>query len=176
MNESFNKNRNLESNDDQESKRSKGVLKEKQEDFPDSKAIAKERLQNTKMRAIKHRLENDQPLSGSQKYELTFFLKKFFVHEDLSEYLSMKKKYTYIINGMSLLSLMNVVAVSVTWRGFMRLKTWQKIGVGSSVFLLTHYAGTALVKKEAENMNDQLIDKYKYVIKDMSFEGDRRYA
>ena len=58
----------------------------------------------------------------------------------------------------------------------MTLKTWQKIGIGSSVFLLSHYAGTSLVKKEAENMNDQFINKYKYVIKDMSFEGDRRYA
>jgi len=118
----------------------------------------------------------DRPLSYSQKYELTFFLKKFFAPEDLSEYLSMKRKYTYIINGMSVLGLMNVVAVSIIWRRFMTLKTWQKIGVGTSVFLVSHYGGTALVKKEAENMNDQLIDKYKYLLNEMSFDIDKQYS
>lgn len=118
----------------------------------------------------------DRPLSYSQKYELTFFLKKFFAPEDLSEYLSMKRKYTWIINGMSVLGLMNVVAVSIVWRRFMTLKTWQKIGVGSSVFLVSHYGGTALVKKEAENMNDQFIEKYKHLLNDMNFEIiDKQY-
>ena len=64
MNESLDKKRDMDSNDNQGAKGLKRFVKEKDENLPDSKAIAKERLQNTKLRAIKHRLENGNISTG----------------------------------------------------------------------------------------------------------------
>ena len=82
----------------------------------------------------------------------------------------MKRNYTIVTNTMTFLSLMNVVIVGITWRKFLALKTWQKIGVGSAVFAGTHWLGTASIKKESEQLNDRLISKYSLVLKEMKFE------
>ena len=62
MSESLDKKQNLPSVENQESKPSRGFFREKTDEITDSKRIAKERLQNTKMRLIKHQLENSNSL------------------------------------------------------------------------------------------------------------------
>ena len=70
---------------------------------------------------------------------------------------------------MSVLSLANIVFVGITWKRFLTLKTWQKIGTGLGIFLVSHHLGTYQVKRESEKMNDVFINKYKYVLDGMSF-------
>ena len=93
--------------------------------------------------------------------------------EDLIAYKEKKKKYTIITNTMTFLSLVNVVIVGITWRKFLTIPTWQKIAVGSGVFFATHYLGTLSIKNEVEEMNDELIKKYGYVLNNMKFENSR---
>ncbi len=175
-------NNNKDNNGDKE-KKSAGYFSSKIEESQENRRLVKEKYQNTKMRILKNKIESselissifsfnwlDEPLETSQKYELTHFLKKQFQPEDLTEYISMKRKYTFITNTMSVLSLANVVAVGVLWRRFLSFNTLQKIMVGSTVFLATHSAGTYARKKESEAMNDKLIDKYSYLLKDMQFD------
>jgi len=63
MSESLDKKQNSGSDENKESKSSRGSFKEKTDEITDSKRIAKERLQNTKMRFIKNQLENSNILA-----------------------------------------------------------------------------------------------------------------
>lgn len=117
----------------------------------------------------------DEPLEYKQKYQATFFLKKYFEPEDLSDYLSMKRKYTITTNCATVLSLVNIIVVGSLWRRFLTLKPWQKFGVGVGVFLGSHNALTYFVKKESEEKNEVLIQKYKDNITRMRFDEDQVY-
>ncbi len=62
MSESLDKKQNSGSGENQESKASRGFFREKTDEITDTKRIAKERLQNTKLRFIKNLLENSNIL------------------------------------------------------------------------------------------------------------------
>lgn len=92
------------------------------------------------------------------------------VLEDQRRYEDMKSQYNWIVNIVSFVSLANVVAFAALYREFMKKKKWQQIGISVGVFLVSHNIGMQHPKREAEKLNESLIDKYKDTVYKLDLE------
>ena len=87
--------------------------------------------------------------------------------EDLAEYNKLKTKYNHRTIAITGVSLINIVVIASMSKNFLKYGMWKKFLIGTTVFFASHYSGMYDVKKEADELNDKLINKYQHIIKNI---------
>ena len=87
--------------------------------------------------------------------------------EDLDALNKLKNKYNYrtvMITGISLLNIFFIASKSKT---FLQFSSFKKFLAGGTIFSGTYCIGMHSIKKEADELNDKFITKYRDVIENI---------